>query len=83
MLVKLPAKFKLSKFKLKQNLIMFEKSVIFSTMYSDLTILGDLLQTKKAKLPYPSDKFKTCEGFFLPYSYLEYLYRCWPESHAL
>jgi hypothetical protein len=52
---------------------MFEKSIIFSTGYGNLTISGDLLQTEKAKVPYPWDKFKTCEGFFLPYSYLGYL----------
>ncbi len=41
-------------------------------MYSNLTILRDLLLTDKAKLPYPWDKLKTYECF-LPYSYLVHI----------
>ncbi len=35
----------------------------FTTVYGNLTMLRDLLQIEKAKLPYPWDKFKICEGF--------------------
>jgi hypothetical protein len=57
---------------------MFEKSIIFSSVYGNLTIPRDLLQTEKAKLPYPWYTFKTCEGFFtikLPWISLQVLVR--------
>jgi hypothetical protein len=58
---------------------MFEKSLIFfSSVYGNLTILGDLLQTEKAKLQHPWDKIKTCEGFFtiqLPWISIQVLVR--------
>jgi hypothetical protein len=44
---------------------MFEKSIIFcycGNFYGNLTILEDLLQAEKAKLPYPWDKFNPNPG---------------------